>query len=44
MNSYYTKQSVHLVGQARQVKLILKQWLNEWGPDARVADLIAGRK
>ncbi|WP_254438254.1 hypothetical protein [Paenibacillus sp. DCT19] len=31
-------------GQARQVQLILRQWLREWGPDAKITDLLAGRK
>ncbi|KAA8755714.1 Z-ring formation inhibitor MciZ [Paenibacillus sp. UASWS1643] len=44
MNSYLTPKSVHMVGQARQVQLILKQWLREWGPDAKLVDLLAGRK
>lgn len=44
MNSYLTPQSVHVVGQARQVQLILKQWVREWGPDAKLVDMLAGRK
>ncbi|WP_145045266.1 Z-ring formation inhibitor MciZ [Paenibacillus xylanexedens] len=44
MNSYLTPRSVHLVGQPKQVQLILRQWLREWGPDAKLTDLLAGRK
>ncbi|MGP3784713.1 Z-ring formation inhibitor MciZ [Paenibacillus sp. 1A_MP2] len=44
MNSYLTPQSVHVVGQARQVQLILKQWVRESGPEAKLIDMLAGRK
>ncbi|MBY0203852.1 Z-ring formation inhibitor MciZ [Paenibacillus polysaccharolyticus] len=44
MKSYLTPQSAHVVGQARQVQLILRQWMREWGPETKLSDMLAGRK
>lgn len=44
MKSYLTPQSAYVVGQAKQVQLILKQWMREWGPETKLSDMLAGRK
>ncbi|PYE51703.1 Z-ring formation inhibitor MciZ [Paenibacillus barcinonensis] len=44
MKSYLTPQSAHVVGQARQVQLIIRQWVREWGPDTKLSEMLAGRK
>ncbi|WP_434750489.1 Z-ring formation inhibitor MciZ [Paenibacillus amylolyticus] len=44
MKSYLTPQSACVVGQAKQVQLILKQWIREWGPETKLSDMLAGRK
>ncbi|MFI2855553.1 Z-ring formation inhibitor MciZ [Paenibacillus sp. JSM ZJ436] len=40
MKSYRGTNSIHWVGQAWQIKIMLKQWQQTWGPDARIQDLI----
>ncbi|MEK3730841.1 MULTISPECIES: Z-ring formation inhibitor MciZ [Paenibacillus] len=40
MKSYKGTNSFHMVGQAWQIRIMLKQWQKEWGKDATVLDVI----
>ncbi|AVV59289.1 hypothetical protein PVOR_13179 [Paenibacillus vortex V453] len=41
MKSYKGDHSIHLVGQAWQIRIMLKQWQQQWGSETRVMDIIS---
>lgn len=43
MKSYLGKHSIHMVGQAWQIRIMLKQWQKEWGTNATVLEVISPR-
>jgi len=42
MKSYRTGTSFHMVGQAWQIRIMLKQWMKETEPHAPLATLLGG--
>ena len=40
MKSYRGSKSIHMAGQAWQIRAVLKQWLKQWGPQATVRDML----
>lgn len=40
MKSYQGTRSIHMVGQAWQIKVMLKQWQKQWGPEVTIAELL----
>ncbi|MGM1046023.1 MAG: Z-ring formation inhibitor MciZ [Bacillota bacterium] len=40
MKSYQGTKSIHMVGQAWQIKTMLKQWQKQWGPEVTIAELL----
>ncbi|WP_082112460.1 Z-ring formation inhibitor MciZ [Paenibacillus sp. DMB20] len=40
MKSYQGSKSVHLVGQAWQIRALLKQWQRQWGPEVTISELL----
>ncbi|MWV45003.1 Z-ring formation inhibitor MciZ [Paenibacillus sp. HJL G12] len=44
MKSYRTGNSFHMVGQAWQIKIMLKQWMKEVEPHTPLASILDGSK
>ncbi|MDR0266588.1 Z-ring formation inhibitor MciZ [Paenibacillus sp.] len=42
MKSYRTESSIHLVGKAWQIRIMLKQWMKEAQPHTPLAVLLEG--
>ncbi|MBB3127590.1 hypothetical protein FHS19_002244 [Paenibacillus rhizosphaerae] len=40
MKSYHTAHSVHMVGRAWQIKIMLRQMQKEWGPDTPLQHIL----
>lgn len=40
MKSYQGTRSIHLVGQAWEIRAKLKQWNKQWGPDLKMQELL----
>ncbi|NMO96907.1 Z-ring formation inhibitor MciZ [Paenibacillus lemnae] len=40
MKCYRNENSIRWVGQAWQIKAMLKQWQKEWGPEVLVLDIL----
>ena len=40
MKSYQSNDSFHIVGQAWQVRIMLKQWQNQWGPHMTIKEML----
>ncbi|MGG3282490.1 Z-ring formation inhibitor MciZ [Paenibacillus solani] len=40
MKSYKGENSIHMVGQAWQIRIMLKQWQQQWGPGTMVKDIL----
>lgn len=40
MKSYKRENSIHMVGQAWQIRIMLKQWQQQWGPETTVKDIL----
>lgn len=41
MKSYRASNSIHIVGQAWQIKIMLKQWQKQWGPEVTIAEILS---
>lgn len=41
MKSYKGEHSIHLVGQAWQIRIMLKQWQQQWGSETMIMDIIS---
>lgn len=41
MKSYKGDHSIHLVGQAWQIRIMLKQWQQQWGSETMIMDIIS---
>ncbi|MFK4169069.1 Z-ring formation inhibitor MciZ [Paenibacillus lautus] len=41
MKSYKGDHSIHLVGQAWQIRIMLKQWQQQWGSETMIVDIIS---
>ncbi|MEC0243402.1 Z-ring formation inhibitor MciZ [Paenibacillus dokdonensis] len=44
MKSYRTGKSFHMVGQAWQIRIMLKQWMKETDPHTPLAAILNGSK
>ena len=44
MKSYQGEHSIHMVGRAWQIRIMLKQWQNQWGPEATIVDIITTKR
>ncbi|WP_438351338.1 Z-ring formation inhibitor MciZ [Paenibacillus sp. FA6] len=40
MKSYQSSDSFHIVGQAWQVRIMLKQLQNQWGPHMTIKEML----
>jgi hypothetical protein len=40
MKSYQSSNSLHIVGQAWQIRIMLKQWQKQWGPHMTVKEIL----
>ncbi|MFU1794762.1 Z-ring formation inhibitor MciZ [Paenibacillus azoreducens] len=40
MKSYRTEHSFHMVGQAWQIRIMLKQWMKEYGTHAPLTEFL----
>ncbi|WP_082341543.1 Z-ring formation inhibitor MciZ [Paenibacillus solani] len=40
MKSYKGEHSIHMVGQAWQIRIMLKQWQQQWGPGTMIKDIL----
>ncbi|WP_106768061.1 Z-ring formation inhibitor MciZ [Paenibacillus faecalis] len=44
MKSYQGTKSIHMVGQAWQIRTMLKQWQKQWGPEVTITELLLQNK
>lgn len=40
MKSYQGTRSIHLAGQAWEIRAKLRQWNKQWGPDLKIQELL----
>ncbi|MNP72370.1 hypothetical protein D3C76_1689170 [compost metagenome] len=40
MKSYKSSDSIHIVGRAWQVRIMLQQWQDQWGPYMTIKEML----